>query len=479
MATLQNIGKLKYRGKDGLWHPLPVVVQDTGGGVSTISGKGAPTSETQGKVNQLYRDEDTQRLYICVDAADGVYTWAPVSGGTSGASDWNGVSGKPFETVGEGLAVDSGKKLRVSEVVMQEIAGKVDRSTLQTAVDNALEEAKTSGAFDGADGKSAYEIAVEQGFTGTAEEWIASLQGADGVSPHIGGNGNWWIGSTDTSVKAQGEKGDKGDTPVKGTDYFTNADKQEIAESAAGMVDIPDKLPNPNALTFTGAVSGIYDGSAPLSVNIPSGGGSGGGGTDVALGMSGASVGQIAKITAVDESGVPTSWEPVDLPSGGGSVGSKPAVIFDSGEITEEVSLIGPIDVSQYSSVRIFGKAYPSANSAGKKAAQLYFGDIKKRLLCNVGNNKLFDTSGNPVAFVIYLHIGANAISTMSYSGYNAGDTFDDLDYAVSSNATFSDGACLVYSTKYNLANMYLTAQDDLSTRPWGVGTRIMVIGDA
>ena len=82
MATLQNIGKLKYRGKDGLWHPLPVVVQDTGGGVSTISGKGAPTSETQGEVNQLYRDEDTQKLYICT-STDGGYTWAEVSGGGS------------------------------------------------------------------------------------------------------------------------------------------------------------------------------------------------------------------------------------------------------------------------------------------------------------------------------------------------------------------------------------------------------------
>lgn len=81
MATLQNIGKLKYRGKDGQWHPLPVVVQDADGGVSTISGKGAPTPATQGKVNQLYRDEDTQRLYICT-ATDGGYTWAAVSGGS-------------------------------------------------------------------------------------------------------------------------------------------------------------------------------------------------------------------------------------------------------------------------------------------------------------------------------------------------------------------------------------------------------------
>lgn len=84
MATLQNIGKLKYRGKDGQWHPLPVVVQDEYGGVSTISGKGAPTSATQGKVNQLYRDEDTQKLYICT-ATTGGYTWATVVSDTEDA----------------------------------------------------------------------------------------------------------------------------------------------------------------------------------------------------------------------------------------------------------------------------------------------------------------------------------------------------------------------------------------------------------
>lgn len=38
----------------------------------------------------------------------------------------------------------------------------------------------------------------------------------------------------------------------------------------------------------------------------------------VDLAMTGAAVGQIAKITAVDASGVPTAWEPVDMPSGGG-----------------------------------------------------------------------------------------------------------------------------------------------------------------
>ena len=42
-------------------------------------------------------------------------------------------------------------------------------------------------------------------------------------------------------------------------------------------ITIPTALPNPNALTFTGAATGSYDGSEPLTVDIPSGGGSSGG----------------------------------------------------------------------------------------------------------------------------------------------------------------------------------------------------------
>ena len=48
-----------------------------------------------------------------------------------------------------------------------------------------------------------------------------------------------------------------------------------MATTLAQKTDIPAALPNPNALTFTGAVEGSYDGSAPLTVKIPSGGGSG------------------------------------------------------------------------------------------------------------------------------------------------------------------------------------------------------------
>ena len=51
--------------------------------------------------------------------------------------------------------------------------------------------------------------------------------------------------------------------------------------------------------------------------NLPDAGG--GGGTDLALGITGATVGQIAKITAVDSAGKPTAWTPVDMPGGGAS----------------------------------------------------------------------------------------------------------------------------------------------------------------
>lgn len=39
--------------------------------------------------------------------------------------------------------------------------------------------------------------------------------------------------------------------------------------SADSIPEIPDALPNPNALTFTGAATGTYDGSSAVTINIP------------------------------------------------------------------------------------------------------------------------------------------------------------------------------------------------------------------
>lgn len=117
--------------------------------------------------------------------------------------------------------------------------GGMNKEQFQEAVNTALAQAKESGEFDG----------------------------ADGTTPHIGENGNWFIGDEDTGVSAEGKDGH---TPVKGTDYFTEADKKEITEQAAKSVEIPQTLPNPNPLTFTGAVDAVYDGSTPITVEIPS-----------------------------------------------------------------------------------------------------------------------------------------------------------------------------------------------------------------
>lgn len=49
---------------------------------------------------------------------------------------------------------------------------------------------------------------------------------------------------------------------------------QQVANSYAKKDDVPTSLKNPNALKFTGASTGIYDGSSEVTINIPSGGGS-------------------------------------------------------------------------------------------------------------------------------------------------------------------------------------------------------------
>lgn len=46
--------------------------------------------------------------------------------------------------------------------------------------------------------------------------------GTDGITPHIGANGNWWIGDTDTGVKAAGTNGSNGADGVSPTVAVTS-----------------------------------------------------------------------------------------------------------------------------------------------------------------------------------------------------------------------------------------------------------------
>lgn len=65
---------------------------------------------------------------------------------------------------------------------------------LKSYVYQVIKEGNLSG-----NGKSAYEIAVDNGFQGTEKEWLKSLQGE---TPYVGDNGNWFVGTVDTGVLA-------------------------------------------------------------------------------------------------------------------------------------------------------------------------------------------------------------------------------------------------------------------------------------
>ena len=65
--------------------------------------------------------------------------------------------------------------------------------------------------------------------------------GADGKTPYIGANGNWWIGETDTGMQAQGNKGDTGAQGEKGDKGDTGAAGRDGKDGADGKDDINGK----------------------------------------------------------------------------------------------------------------------------------------------------------------------------------------------------------------------------------------------
>lgn len=64
----------------------------------------------------------------------------------------------------------------------------------------------------GEDGKSAYEIAVQEGFVGNVNQWLTSLQGEQGPQGIPGLDGE------DGSVGPPGQDGDTGPQGIPGTD---------------------------------------------------------------------------------------------------------------------------------------------------------------------------------------------------------------------------------------------------------------------
>ena len=61
---------------------------------------------------------------------------------------------------------------------------------------------------------------------------IHNSDGLNGITPHIGENGNWWIGTTDTGVHAQGEKGEQGEQGIQGEKGADGKDGKSAYEQA-------------------------------------------------------------------------------------------------------------------------------------------------------------------------------------------------------------------------------------------------------
>ena len=85
---------------------------------------------------------------------------------------------------------------------------------------------------DGADGKSAYQIAVDSGFDGTEQAWLASLKGEKGDKGDIGATGATGEKGDTGATGAKGEKGDKGDPGATGAAGKDGADGKSAYQIA-------------------------------------------------------------------------------------------------------------------------------------------------------------------------------------------------------------------------------------------------------
>lgn len=128
---------------------------------------------------------------------------------------------------------DHGAVTRVEAVAMPDV---------EEAVQEALAQAKENGEFRGA---SAYEVAVENGFEGTEEDWLESLQGGFGSTAELGDVQQINITgvlTTDAAVlinfhntRLQGVR-----TPVADTDAATKGYADKAAQNAAAPYLVPE-----------------------------------------------------------------------------------------------------------------------------------------------------------------------------------------------------------------------------------------------
>ena len=199
IVSLQQIVEA-LQGNDYVTGVVPVVENGETVGYTISFSKSGPVTIYHGKKGENGQNGTTPVIGVEQDT-DGLYYWT---------------------LDGEWLTDDEGSK-----ILAQGMAGK---SAYELAVEKGyrgtLDEwlASLNGS-NGDDGKSAYELAVENGYQGTEEEWLASLkgsagdQGDDGVTPklEVRDDGYWYIsydnGQTWNKLgPATGDPGEDGDS---------------------------------------------------------------------------------------------------------------------------------------------------------------------------------------------------------------------------------------------------------------------------
>ena len=199
IVSLQQIVEA-LQGNDYVTGVVPVVENGETVGYTISFSKSGPVTIYHGKKGENGQNGTTPVIGVEQDT-DGLYYWT---------------------LDGEWLTDDEGSK-----ILAQGMAGK---SAYELAVEKGyrgtLDEwlASLNGS-NGDDGKSAYELAVENGYRGTEEEWLASLkgsagdQGDDGVTPklEVRDDGYWYIsydnGQTWSKLgPATGDPGEDGDS---------------------------------------------------------------------------------------------------------------------------------------------------------------------------------------------------------------------------------------------------------------------------
>ena len=128
-------------------------------------------------------------------------------------------------------------------------------------------------------------------------------------------------------VGPQGPKGDTGATGPQGPKGDTGPQGPKGDTGATGATG-PQGPKGDTGQTGPQGPKGDTGDTGPQGPQGPQGEQGPAGVADISLDIIGATVGQIAKITAVDDSGKPTAWEPVDMPSGGGGGDASSADVF-------------------------------------------------------------------------------------------------------------------------------------------------------